>query len=67
MANKKNHNFNVTFSKYLNFVKENKLYIVFLILLLLTIRFQCGWVEQDFKLSVECNPLSINEIKEVIK
>ena len=26
-----------------------------------------GWIDQDFKFSIECNPLSINEVKEVIE
>lgn len=67
MARKKNYSIFISVSKAHLYLKENKLYVVAFILLLLTIKFNCGWKEGKFNLSLECNPLSVSDIKEVKK
>lgn len=67
MTKKKNHKLTVTFSKYLLFLKENKLYVIAFILLLLTVKLKIGWFNNNFNFAIECNPISIVEVKEIIK
>jgi hypothetical protein len=70
MTNKKNHSAFVNFNKYLNLLKDNKLWAIVLILLLLSIDFKIGCNKGKPTFGIKCNPVSIkevNHIKEAIK
>lgn len=64
---KKNHNTFVELSKFWNFVKDNKIIIWALILLMLTIRWECSNETGGLKFSFGCSPIRISDVKEIIK
>jgi hypothetical protein len=63
---KKNYNASVTFNKLWLFLKENKLYVIAIILLLLTIKLDCGWKQSKFNFNLQCNPLSVRDVRELV-
>jgi hypothetical protein len=63
---KKNHNIFVDINKIWNFLKDNKVYVFAIILLLLTIRFECGWKQSKFNFNLQCNPLSVRDVKALV-
>jgi hypothetical protein len=63
---KKNHSIFVDINKIWNFLKDNKIYVIAIILLLLTIRLECGWKQSKFDFNLQCNPLSVREVKELV-
>jgi len=62
---KKNTGINVDIMRILVTLKDYKMHVWFLILLLLTIRFKCGWDNRPI-IGLECNPLSIHDVKDLV-
>ena len=66
MASKKNHSIRVDLSKVWESFKHYKIYAFIIILLLLTVRLNCGWRHGKFNFAIRCDPLSIPEVVQII-
>lgn len=64
---KKNYNASVSFAKFWELIKDYKLIIWAVILFMLTFRFECGNAKGEFKYTIACQPLRIQDVKSVIK
>lgn len=63
---KKNYNASVSLTKLWNFIKEYKIIVWAIILFMLTFRFECGNEKGEFKYSISCQPLRIQDVKGVL-
>lgn len=64
---KKNHSASVDIMKYLNFARENKIYIWALIIFMLTFKWGCDNKSGEVKYYFGCHPLRISDVKEFVK
>lgn len=63
----KNYNKFVELQRIGNFIKDNKIVFILLILFLLTFKIECGYKDQKLGWNLSCVPLRISEVKEIIK
>lgn len=63
----KNHNVTVDIAKFWNFIRENKIFVWAFIILMLTIRWECGNESGKIQYTFGCSPIRLSDVKDIVK